>query len=115
MSLNQNPSRKSATNRPLISASAPAFAAIISRLNAVRLGENLPRLGFLNPWLYSLNQTGFTDIVDAGSVGCASGPGPQVPYASWNATKGWDPVTGLGTPFYNTLAKVVKYSPASGE
>ncbi|KAK1142691.1 Tripeptidyl-peptidase sed2 [Aspergillus melleus] len=90
------------------SASAPTFAAIISRLNAVRLEYGKPRLGFLNPWLYSLNQTGFTDIVDGGSVGCRSGPGSEVPYASWNATKGWDPVTGLGTPFYNTLAKVVK-------
>ncbi|KAI9045526.1 S53 family peptidase [Aspergillus affinis] len=90
------------------SASAPVFAAIISRLNAVRLEDEKPRLGFLNPWLYSLNQTGFTDIIDEGSVGCRSGPGPEVPYASWNATEGWDPVTGLGTPFYNTLAKVVK-------
>ncbi|KAA8645989.1 hypothetical protein EYZ11_004014 [Aspergillus tanneri] len=90
------------------SASAPVFAAIISRLNAARLEEDKPRLGFLNPWLYSLNQTGFTDIVDGGSLGCDSGPGPRVPYASWNATTGWDPVTGLGTPFYNTLEKVAK-------
>ncbi|KAL2865847.1 S53 family peptidase [Aspergillus lucknowensis] len=88
------------------SASAPVFAAIVSRLNAARLSEGKPRLGFLNPWLYSLNQTGFTDIVEGGSRGCLGEFGAEVPYASWNATPGWDPVTGLGTPFYNTLVKV---------
>ncbi|KAL5337327.1 peptidase S8/S53 domain-containing protein [Aspergillus crustosus] len=90
------------------SASAPVFAAIVSRLNAARLDDGKPRLGFLNPWLYSLNQTGFTDIVDGGSVGCLGDFGIEVPYASWNATLGWDPATGLGTPFYNTLVKVAR-------
>ncbi|KAE8154001.1 subtilisin-like protein [Aspergillus avenaceus] len=52
------------------SAAAPVFAAIVSQLNAVRLKEHKPRLGFLNPWIYSLNGTGFTDIIDEGSVGC---------------------------------------------
>ncbi|KAB8260229.1 peptidase S8/S53 domain-containing protein [Aspergillus pseudonomiae] len=85
------------------SAAAPVFAGIVSRLNAVRLENNKPRLGFLNPWLYSLNQTGFTDIVDGGSVGCFGDVGREVPDASWNATAGWDPVTGLGTPYYETL------------
>ncbi|KAL3431328.1 peptidase S8/S53 domain-containing protein [Aspergillus tetrazonus] len=89
------------------SASAPVFAAIVSRLNAARLEDGKPRLGFLNPWLYSLNQTGFTDIVDGRSVGCLGAPGVEL-YASWNATPGWDPVTGLGTPFYNTLVKVAR-------
>ncbi|EAW21651.1 S53 family peptidase [Aspergillus fischeri NRRL 181] len=90
------------------SASAPVFAAIVSRLNAARLEDGLPKLGFLNPWLYSLNQTGFTDIVDGGSSGCYIGTSNEqlVPNASWNATPGWDPVTGLGTPFYNTLVKL---------
>ncbi|RMZ36123.1 tripeptidyl-peptidase sed3 [Aspergillus flavus] len=87
------------------SAAAPVFAGIVSRLNAARLESNKPRLGFLNPWLYSLNQTGFTDIVDGGSVGCFGDVGREVPYASWNATPGWDPVTGLGTPYYKALVK----------
>lgn len=68
-------------------------------------------MGFLNPWLYSINQTGFADIVDGGSTGCtgkseSGGRASFVPYASWNATAGWDPATGLGTPFFNTLVKV---------
>ncbi|RAK96168.1 S53 family peptidase [Aspergillus ibericus CBS 121593] len=93
------------------SAAAPVFAAIISLLNAARLQQGKPTLGFLNPWLYSLNQTGFTDIVHGGSVGCDGlFGGALVPYASWNATKGWDPVTGLGTPFYQTLEQIVKDS-----
>ncbi|KAI2997854.1 hypothetical protein CBS147346_8476 [Aspergillus niger] len=91
------------------SAAAPVFAAVISRLNAARLEQGKPTLGFLNPWLYSLDQQGFTDIVDGGSVGCdGSNGGALVPYASWNATKGWDPVTGLGTPLYQTLEQLAQ-------
>lgn len=68
-------------------------------------------MGFLNPWLYSLNHTGLTDIVDGGSIGCTGtsdigGRASFVPHASWNATPGWDPATGLGTPYLNTLIKV---------
>lgn len=91
------------------SASAPTFAALISLLNNARLGKGLPPLGFLNPWLYSIGQAGLTDIIHAGSTGCTgkdmySGlPTPFVPYASWNATRGWDPVTGLGTPLFDKL------------
>ncbi|KAE8350721.1 peptidase S8/S53 domain-containing protein [Aspergillus coremiiformis] len=88
------------------SAAAPVFAAIVSRLNAARLADNKPRLGFLNPWLYSLNQSGFTDILDGGSEGCFGDVRSEVPYASWNATPGWDPVTGLGTPYYQTLVEL---------
>ncbi|KAF7588566.1 vesicle formation at the endoplasmic reticulum [Aspergillus hancockii] len=60
----------------LYTATAPVFAAIISRLNAARLQENKPRPGFLTPWLYSLNQTGFTHIVDGVPLGCSSDTGP---------------------------------------
>jgi tripeptidyl-peptidase I len=30
-----------------------------------------------------------------------------VPFASWNATQGWDPVTGLGTPNFHKLKQLV--------
>ncbi|KAJ9392146.1 hypothetical protein DTO063F5_905 [Paecilomyces variotii] len=94
------------------SAAAPTFAAIVADLNSVRLAANKSALGFLNPWIYSLNQTGFTDIVQGGSNGCFGGETwlgkstPYVPYASWNATPGWDPVTGLGTPLFSTLSEL---------
>ncbi|PYI19689.1 subtilisin-like protein [Aspergillus violaceofuscus CBS 115571] len=60
------------------SAAAPVFAAIISRLNAARLEQGKSTLGFLNPWLYSLKQRGFTDIVDGGSFGCDEPTGAQM-------------------------------------
>lgn len=79
----------------------------MSQLNAVRLAHGKPRMGFLNPWLYTAGVSGFTDIVDGGSRGCYGGThGVSVPFASWNATTGWDPVTGLGTPLFSKLAEL---------
>ena len=94
------------------SASSPTFAGIVALLNDARLSAGKPALGFLNPWIYSGAYRGLTDIVDGGSTGCTgtdiySGlPTPVVPFASWNATKGWDPVTGYGTPIFPKLLKL---------
>jgi len=94
------------------SASAPAFASIVSLLNNARLSSGKPALGFLNPWLYAQGQSGLNDITGGGSTGCTgrsiySGlKAPYVPYASWNATVGWDPVTGLGTPNFGKLLEI---------
>lgn len=91
------------------SASAPFFASVISLLSTTRMSKGLPPLGFLNPWIYAVGAKGFNDIVNGGSTGCTgtdmfSGlPTPFVPYASWNATTGWDPVTGMGTPDFKKL------------
>lgn len=95
------------------SASAPTFASVVSLLNNARLSAGKPPLGFLNPWIYSEGYKGLTDIVNGGSSGCSgidifSGLStPHVPYASWNATAGWDPVTGHGTPDFQKLLKLV--------
>ncbi|PGH04810.1 tripeptidyl-peptidase I [Blastomyces parvus] len=95
------------------SASAPTVAAVISHLNALRLSQHKPVLGFLNPWIYSTGFEGFTDIVDGSSTGCAGteiAPGVRtgyVQYASWNATEGWDPVTGFGTPNFSKLVELL--------
>ncbi|KAI1380902.1 subtilisin-like protein [Hypoxylon crocopeplum] len=96
------------------SASAPTFAAIVSLLNNARIQSGQKPLGFLNPWLYSeAVDGGLTDIVTGGSKGCTgrdiySGlPTPIVPGAGWNATKGWDPVTGLGTPLFDKLLEKI--------
>lgn len=96
------------------SCSAPTFAGIIALLNDARLRANQPVMGFLNPWLYSNGLPGLNDITHGGSTGCNgndrfNGPvngGPNVPYASWNATKGWDPVTGLGTPHFSKMLNI---------
>ncbi|KAI1081156.1 subtilisin-like protein [Whalleya microplaca] len=90
------------------SASAPTFAALVALLNGARVGAGQRPLGFLNPWLYSVADA-LTDIVDGGSKGCTgmdmySGlPAPVISGAGWNATQGWDPVTGLGTPLFDKL------------
>ncbi|KAI0427330.1 peptidase S8/S53 domain-containing protein [Xylaria sp. FL1042] len=94
------------------SCSAPAFAGIVGLLNDARLKAKLPPLGFLNPLLYT-SPHALNDITLGGSTGCDGmarfhgGPNgsPVIPYASWNATAGWDPVSGLGTPNFPKLLK----------
>ncbi|KAJ5949891.1 Peptidase S8/S53 subtilisin/kexin/sedolisin [Penicillium verhagenii] len=101
------------------SCAAPTFAGVIALVNDALIQAGKPALGFLNPWLYSTSgQAALNDITTGGSTGCngnarfggASNGGPVVPYASWNATEGWDPVTGLGTPDF---AKMVVSAGAS--
>ncbi|KAG8698140.1 hypothetical protein FRC09_007404 [Ceratobasidium sp. 395] len=81
------------------SASAPTVAGIVALLNDARLVKGLPPLGFLNPWLYTLGRFGLNDITQGNNPGCNT-PG-------FNATAGWDPVTGLGTPDFGKLKKIV--------
>jgi hypothetical protein len=81
------------------SASAPTFAAVISLLNEQRLSSGKPALGYLNPWLYA-NPDILTDIVKGNN---AIGRGTfDLPYG-FNCTKGYDPVSGLGTPDYEKM------------
>lgn len=96
------------------SASAPAFAGIVALLNGARIDIGLPPLGFLNPWLYGDAAHAFTDITEGASTGCDGydafksrrNGSPVIPGAGWNASVGWDPVTGLGTPDFGKLLAV---------
>lgn len=66
-------------------------------------------MGLLNPWLYSYGQSGLTDITQGSSQGCkwTDGDAPlRVQNARWDATEGWDPATGLGTPLFSTLVRL---------
>ncbi|KAM0261861.1 hypothetical protein ACHAQJ_002064 [Trichoderma viride] len=90
------------------SVSTPVFAALITLLNDHRSKNGLPRMGFLNPWIYSIGNHAFTDITESGSVGCQGVsrlglPSPVIPNAGWNAVTGWDPVTGWGTPLFDRM------------
>ncbi|POR37257.1 Tripeptidyl-peptidase SED2 [Tolypocladium paradoxum] len=90
------------------SASAPVFASIVALLNDLRFQQGKPSMGFLNPWLYSIGDQGFTDITAGRSDGClgtsySGAPAPKVPGAGWDAVPGWDPVTGWGTPLFDRL------------
>lgn len=88
------------------SASSPTFAGVVALLNAARKSQGQSPLGFLNPWLYN-NSAALLDITSGFSSGC-SGAGGGLPAsgARWNATAGWDPVTGLGTPLFGELLAV---------
>jgi kumamolisin len=69
------------------SAVAPLWAGLIVLLNT----QLKRRLGFINPLLYSINQTdGFNDITEGNN-------------GAYSATTGWDPCTGNGTPIANKL------------
>lgn len=86
------------------SASAPVFAGMLSMINDVRLGAGKPSLGFVNPALYQLAEQHpgklFFDVV-TGNSNCASDG--SCCSTGFPATKGWDPVTGLGSPLWQGL------------
>ena len=84
------------------SASTPVVAGIIAQLNNVRLSNNKPSLGWLNPWLYSSAKDCFNDVDDLSVNYCYKGA------QGFAATKGWDPATGFGTPIYSCLESVAK-------
>ncbi|KIP08325.1 hypothetical protein PHLGIDRAFT_127064 [Phlebiopsis gigantea 11061_1 CR5-6] len=84
------------------SAAAPTFAGFVSLLNDARIQAGKSPLGFLNPLIYGINliQTGaFNDITTGNNPGCGT-PG-------FNATIGWDAVTGFGTPNFGILKEIV--------
>ncbi len=99
------------------SAATPLFAGIVGLLNDARLRKGMPALGFLNPLIYTYGPKIFTDITDGFGAGCngintqSGGPEPPgsglVPGARWNATAGWDPVTGYGTPDFQKMKELV--------
>ncbi|KAF2098918.1 putative protease S8 tripeptidyl peptidase I [Rhizodiscina lignyota] len=73
------------------SASSPIFAAIVTRINDARLNMGKKPIGFINPALYK-NPWILNDITNGTNPGCNTD--------GFKAVKGWDPVTGLGTPNY---------------
>ncbi|KAI0058458.1 subtilisin-like protein [Artomyces pyxidatus] len=78
------------------SASSPVVGSIITLVNDARLSIGKGPVGFINPAIYSSDFSWvFNDITTGGNQGCGT-PG-------FNATEGWDPVTGLGTPDYPSL------------
>lgn len=78
------------------SASAPTVSAMVSLVNSARLDAGKSALGWINPSLYALQDeivlnditSGENNCVAVATVCCTQG---------FYATKGWDPVTGIGT------------------
>ncbi|KAI0719330.1 subtilisin-like protein [Cerioporus squamosus] len=78
------------------SASAPIFAALIAAVNDARIAAGKGPVGWINPALYShLFATAFNDVKNGTNPGCATEGFP--------AARGWDPVTGLGTPNFKSM------------
>ncbi|KAG1818301.1 peptidase S8/S53 domain-containing protein [Suillus variegatus] len=72
------------------SCSSPVSGAIFTMINDARLAAGKSPIGFINPTIYSTDFAGaFNDITEGSNPGCGT--------EGYNATVGWDPVTGLGT------------------
>lgn len=89
------------------SASTPLWAAVITLLNDYEASKGRPSLGFVNPWLYSLRD-GFKDITTGGNSkgGCILLSGCTLSETDgYDVVRGWDPVTGLGSPVFDALTR----------
>jgi len=91
------------------SASAPTFAGVAAHLNDLSYKTKGKPLGFLNPLLYQMyaaEPTAFTDVTSGDNKctedGCFSS------CKGYYAAKGWDPVSGLGTPVASKMIAYVK-------
>lgn len=88
------------------SISSPVVAGVVGVLNGLRLGAGKSSLGFLNPLIYGRMAKAFNDITSGSGDGCHSDDGKGFP-----AVKGWDAVTGVGSPNFPRLAAVVNELP----
>ncbi|KAJ7636380.1 subtilisin-like protein [Roridomyces roridus] len=84
------------------SCATPIFASFIALVNDRLIAAGKPVLGFLNPLLYSTGRGGLDDVTVGESSGCASHSG-----GGWNATTGWDPISGLGTPDFPAMLRAL--------
>jgi len=91
------------------SASSPTFTAVAGFLNAASKKSSGKPLGFLNPLLYKMyaeSPDAFTDVTSGDNkcteYGCYS------TCKGYECAKGWDPVTGLGTPVTDKMLTYVE-------
>lgn len=91
------------------SASSPAFAGMVSLVNAGRFKAGKGPIGYLNPAIYAHHDK-FTRDVTKGDNYCAAGDCTLCCGQGFVAKEGWDPVTGFGTvdfpSFYKTMMTV---------
>ncbi|KAK7037789.1 hypothetical protein VNI00_010750 [Paramarasmius palmivorus] len=87
---------------PDLSAQAKDYLVVVNASLGLLYGTSASTpssLGFLNPMIYALssnaNLKAFNDVVNGSNPGCGT-PG-------FAARKGWDPVTGVGTPIFDAL------------
>eukprot|EP00037_Helgoeca_nana_P022985 m.237034 g.237034 ORF g.237034 m.237034 type:complete len:590 (+) comp26197_c0_seq1:64-1833(+) len=89
------------------SASAPLFAGMLTRILGARLAKGMPPFGLLNIQLYKLAGSAVFRDITIGDNHCTGVFGSDQNYTccpeGFNATAGWDPVTGLGSIDYANL------------
>ncbi|CDO78176.1 hypothetical protein BN946_scf184797.g2 [Trametes cinnabarina] len=79
-------------------AATTIFAAIIAAVNDARLAHRKSPVGLINPAIYSsFFADAFHDVTNGTNPGCGTDGFP--------ALRGWDPVTGLGTPDFPKLVR----------
>eukprot|EP01128_Nolandella_sp_AFSM9_P010394 TRINITY_DN7176_c0_g1_i1.p1 TRINITY_DN7176_c0_g1~~TRINITY_DN7176_c0_g1_i1.p1 ORF type:complete len:612 (-),score=203.35 TRINITY_DN7176_c0_g1_i1:211-1785(-) len=91
------------------SCSSPIFAGLISLINGDVIAKTQRPLGFLNPLLYKMaaaEPSAFTDVT-VGDNKCTE-DGCRSSCKGFNAAKGWDAVSGLGTPNFDVMAKYIE-------
>ncbi|RDW62407.1 hypothetical protein BP6252_11840 [Coleophoma cylindrospora] len=81
------------------SLSAPVWGAVLTLVNEERIAAGKGSVGFVHPVLYQHPEV-FNDITSGSNPGCNS--------TGFPAAKGWDPVTGLGSPNFPRLMEVLK-------
>lgn len=86
------------------SASCPAFAGMISLINARRMESGLSSVGWINPTLYAYSESFTKDITSGNNKCCAVDI--TCCAQGFTAVSGWDPVTGLGSVNYESMLEV---------
>jgi len=91
------------------SCSSPIVAGIVALLNDYVIAKTSKPLGHIAPLLYKMaaqHPSAFTDVTVGDNkcteAGCASS------CQGFMATKGWDPVSGLGTPVYPQMLAYIQ-------
>lgn len=81
------------------SLAAPIWGAVLTRINEERLAIGKRPVGFVNPALYAYPEV-LTDITVGDNPSCGTNGFP--------AGKGWDPVTGLGSPNFPKMLELFR-------
>lgn len=82
--------------------SSPLVVAVFALLDDAQVRTGKPAMWFINPWLYRFANQALEDVVLSLSSRCDGdeidngNQSVKIRYASWNTTRDWDPVTGLG-------------------
>ncbi len=99
------------------SASAPAFGAVVTLINEARMGMGNSSVGFISMWRFLVisGEGPNADLLTDPTLyahpyllnNITSGSNPRCGNEGFDASPGWDPITGLGTPSYPRHLKYV--------